>query len=521
MKKNFPVTQKAIPLKAGQVLISGTDLKGAVTYCNDDFIAVSGFSRDELIGHNHNIVRHPDVPPAVYADLWQNLKAGRSWMGIVKNRAKSGDHYWVDAYITPVLEQGRVVGYESVRHPASAEQIARAEVLYARINQGKAPLTRAEQFSPVWWPVFFTLVVGLLGVVVRQLIDDPMLAWGLGILIAVLAASGVYYLINQQLARLLPDARAVFHNPLASYMYQGKVNPFTDIATSMYALRSRARTVVHRLSSSSRHVAREATHSQQRVSEVQAGIRKQQSQADQLAAAMNEMAASIGEVARHARDSAEVTVHIDQQAGESRQVLERTIATIEQLNHNVQHTSEVVARLATQSNEIGSFVAAIHSIADQTNLLALNAAIEAARAGEQGRGFAVVADEVRSLATRTQEATEQIQEIISKLQQESEQAVESINASRAGTEASVAQVRHAGDVLIDISHGMSDIHQRTEQIATAAEQQSSVAETINGNVTEISVAADSMTSEIAETVASVERVAAQAKEQGSLAERMG
>ncbi|MFP8966624.1 methyl-accepting chemotaxis protein [Pokkaliibacter sp. CJK22405] len=520
MKKNFPVTQKNIPLQADQVLISGTDLKGAMTYCNDEFVKVSGFSRDELIGHNHNVVRHPDVPPAVYADLWSSLKRGDSWMGIVKNRAKNGDHYWVDAYITPIMDQGRVVGYESVRHPASAAQIKRAELLYGRLNDGKSALTFAERFSPLWWPVIFTFITGVLGMLIRELVPSHALAWGLNILVILLSSAGVYYLIKKPLNASLGQARKVFHNPLASFMYQGRVNAFTDMATSVYALKSRARAVVQRLSSSARVVSREALDSQALVKDVCTGIGHQQHQATELATAMAQMAESIADVARHARESADVTVSVDQQARDSRKVLDQTIGTIQNLNQSVQNTAEVVSRLATQSNEIGSFVSAIHGIADQTNLLALNAAIEAARAGEQGRGFAVVADEVRSLAIRTQEATEQIQEIISALQNESENAVAAISRSREGTEASVSQVQNAGDALSRISDGMTDIHRRTEQIATAAEQQSTVAGTINDNVSVITRAAENMQQQANLTADSVERVREQAGQQSQLAERL-
>ena len=115
MKKNLPVTEKEQPFPEGAEIVSATDLKGVITDCNQAFVDISGFSRDELIGTSHNIVRHPDVPPAVFANLWDTLKSGKPWMGIVKNRCKNGDHYWVDAYVTPIIENGQVTGYESVR----------------------------------------------------------------------------------------------------------------------------------------------------------------------------------------------------------------------------------------------------------------------------------------------------------------------------------------------------------------------------------------------------------------------
>src|SRR5690606_13615453 len=113
MRNNQPVTQRERTFPAQQRLISTTNLKGQILYCNDAFVDISGFSREELVGSPHNIVRHPDVPPAVCAHRWRTLQKGRPWMGIVKNRSKNGDHYWVNAYVTPMLENGQVVGYES------------------------------------------------------------------------------------------------------------------------------------------------------------------------------------------------------------------------------------------------------------------------------------------------------------------------------------------------------------------------------------------------------------------------
>ena len=104
MKKNLPVTNHEIEYRDDQMIVSETDLKGIITYCNKDFIDISGFTEAELIGKNHNLVRHPDMPPAAFEDLWNTIKAGRPWRGIVKNRAKNGDFYWVEANVTPIRE---------------------------------------------------------------------------------------------------------------------------------------------------------------------------------------------------------------------------------------------------------------------------------------------------------------------------------------------------------------------------------------------------------------------------------
>ncbi|WP_082054017.1 methyl-accepting chemotaxis protein [Methyloterricola oryzae] len=144
MKLNMPITNKEVRLAVDSMIVSKTDLKGRITYANHDFIEISGFSEQELLGFNHNIVRHPDMPAAAFSDLWQTLKSGRPWVGIVKNRCKNGDHYWVEANVTPIRESSRIVGYMSVRYAPSQEQIEAADRLYRSMNAGEQPA------SPLW-----------------------------------------------------------------------------------------------------------------------------------------------------------------------------------------------------------------------------------------------------------------------------------------------------------------------------------------------------------------------------------
>ena len=137
MRINEPVTNNEVRMKDGTLLVTRTNLKGIMTYVNPDFIEISGFSEAELMGKNHNMVRHPDMPPGAFEDLWNTIKAGRPWVGIVKNRTKSGDYYWVQANVTPMVKNGKVEEYMSVRTPPTREQISQAEILYAQMNAGK------------------------------------------------------------------------------------------------------------------------------------------------------------------------------------------------------------------------------------------------------------------------------------------------------------------------------------------------------------------------------------------------
>ena len=142
MKNNQPVTQKEVHFPPNRYLVSKTDLKGVITYCNDAFVDISGFSRDELIGKSHNIVRHPDMPMAAFDDLWKTIKAGLPWRGAVKNRCKNGDHYWVEAFVVPLKKNGEITGFMSVRTPLSVEKRSAVEGLYRTAGlDGSLPRT--------------------------------------------------------------------------------------------------------------------------------------------------------------------------------------------------------------------------------------------------------------------------------------------------------------------------------------------------------------------------------------------
>jgi len=149
MRVNQPVTKVEKQVQEGAFLVSMTDTRGIITYANDEFVRLSGFTQDELIGQPHNLVRHPDMPAAAFADLWSTVKAGKPWHGYVKNRSKDGAFYWVDANVTPVVEQGQTVGYVSIRSKPSRSQIREAERIYALVNQGKS---FAETQKQTWIP---------------------------------------------------------------------------------------------------------------------------------------------------------------------------------------------------------------------------------------------------------------------------------------------------------------------------------------------------------------------------------
>ena len=233
-----------------------------------------------------------------------------------------------------------------------------------------------------------------------------------------------------------------------------------------------------------------------------AGVNSQKVETDQVATAMHEMAATVQEVARNAEEASEAAVAADQQAREGDKVVNEAIAQIEMLAIEVGHSTQAMEHLKRESDKIGSVLDVIKSVAQQTNLLALNAAIEAARAGEAGRGFAVVADEVRSLAQRTQKSTEEIETLIAGLQSGTQQVSSSMDSSQVLTDSSVELTRRAGESLSNITRTVSTIQGMNQQIAAAAEQQSAVAEEINRSILNVRDVSEQTSAASEETAAS-------------------
>ena len=215
------------------------------------------------------------------------------------------------------------------------------------------------------------------------------------------------------------------------------------------------------------------------------GTQDQFARTDLLATAMHEMSATAQDVAHNAATAAHAADQADQAAKEGEQVMQATINTITHMSQEIENTAGVIQRLDEDSRRISTVLEVIRTIAEQTNLLALNAAIEAARAGEQGRGFAVVADEVRTLAKRTADSTAEINKIIDKVQNGTQDAVQAIASGQQFSEQSVTQVTQAGEMLRHITQAIGEIHNMNQQIATAAEEQTSVAEDISRNLVDI------------------------------------
>jgi aerotaxis receptor len=518
MRNNQPVTQREVVLGSQQKLISTTDARGVITYCNDAFVEISGFNNSDLIGAPQNVVRHPDVPSAVFAHMWGALKLGKPWMGIVKNRSKNGDHYWVNAYVTPIFEGLEVVGYESVRVKPTVEQIRRANALYKRLSLGKSAVPVRDQWQPAlasWLPVLGMGLVGALSGVFLSMSVAMILTVGVSVPLGLWVSSKQ----NRGALRLLEMVEPSTCEALQAKMYSDERGSQARLETAFVSQTARLNTCLTRLQDTAEQLTGLAGRSDGLATESSLGLERQRVETEQVSAAVNQMAATTQEVASHVQRTADATQEANVLTGRGRDVARGTREAIQRLSVVVGETELTVAQLAKDSNEIGTVVDVIKGIADQTNLLALNAAIEAARAGDMGRGFAVVADEVRQLAQRTTESTAQIHGLISKLQVSSNNAVKTMENGHRQAEEGVAWVLEADKALVGISEAVANITDMTTQIAAATEEQTSVAEEISRNITTIANLAD-QTSEQARHSAQLSKELTQtANTQYSLVER--
>ncbi|MBB1508005.1 methyl-accepting chemotaxis protein [Pseudoalteromonas sp. SG41-1] len=480
MRENLPVTKTERTFPDDSKLISVTDLKGQIVDCNDEFVAISGFTKEQLIGQPHNIIRHPDMPSLAYKVMWEHLKAGKSWMGLVKNRCKNGDFYWVDAYITPVTEGGKVTGYESVRSCPSRTDVKRTEALYKNIVKNSKQLS-----LPIAVENIALIIVTIASVLLFTMgWQSPALL----LFIAAILGYAIWGLVakKRMVNALYEMLSGAFSHSLAVSSYTDDTGELGHLKVAIKSQQAHLGAVITRIENESKRVSQQSDIGERLTKTMLDKIEQQQNETMQAAAAMNQMATTIADVAKHVTDTASHADIANELTIKGGQIANATQQAIEQLRDTVLEISESVQRVSEQTKNIAEAAQIIEQIAEQTNLLALNAAIEAARAGEQGRGFAVVADEVRNLAKRTQDSTKDIYDIVNELTTRATRAVDVAEKGGKNAQHGLNQVLQSSEMLQGVSEAVGEIASMSTQMATAVEQQSHVAEDVNQQILRIS-----------------------------------
>ena len=502
MRINNPVSQNAYEFPADQTLISVTDLKGRITYCNANFVAVSGFERGELMGQPHNIVRHPDMPEEAFRDLWDTIQNGHPWTGLVKNRRKNGDYYWVRANATPVRSGANIVGFLSVRTHVSPQEIEQAEKLYATM--------RAEAESgKVVHGLFRGEVVrkGLLGVFGRLLRPNlrgqlmllslwsaagPFIAgelkapWWMILLAAVLTVGSAAWMSIRMLLSPLQDvvetANLVASGDLTSQIEVNGKGEIRQLQLALAQLVVSVRTVV-------RDVRHEVANLRGATQEIAAGNQdmsvRTESQAtnlEQTASSMEEINGTTQQTTQLARDGAVV-------AQDTSQVTRRS-------HEAVLAVAQTMQEISDSSRQIGDIIQVIEGVAFQTNILALNAAVEAARAGEQGRGFAVVASEVRALAQRTTGAAKEIRNLIEESRHRVDAGSSRTADARTRMDEAMQSVSRVASVLEDISLATGEQSTGVSRVSTALMDMDGITQQNAAMVEELAAAAQSLNHQV-------------------------
>lgn len=472
MRNNQPITNREKPIPQGATLVSKTDTKGVITYASKDFSDISEYENSAMIGEPHNMVRHPEMPQAAFADLWERIKNGHPWRGLVKNRAKSGDHYWVEAQVAPLQKKGQLTGFISVRRPPARAEIELAEKLYANLNkQGKgAKLVKEAGFFASLsvktrlftlftlaviagsFPIigYFTGIPTLVRIITSASLAAIIIPIGAWIVVSVLRPIGqASEILKEMCEGDFTQSIDIRDNTETGKLLETVQMMNTNISGLIFQMTETGKDLnsgAKVLADSSQNLSTGIEEISQQSTSISSAANQMNQNLQVVSSAVEEMSISIGEVATKASEGAKVS---------------KEAAAI------AQQTQSLVRELGVGAANIGKVIEIISKIAEQTNMLALNASIEAAGAGEAGKGFAVVASEVKELARQTAASSEDIKRQIQAIQKSTDETIQAIG--------------NINGIIVRVNEGNASI-------ASAVEEQSMTTKEIASNVNQISTA---------------------------------
>ncbi len=493
MKNNQPVTQREVPMNDGTILVSKTDLKGTITFCNDEFIRISGFSETELLGRSHNIVRHPDMPPAAFADLWTTIQSGQPWHGLVKNRTKHGDHYWVYANVTPIFEKGRITGYMSVRTKPSAQQIEEAEQRYQQMWQEQAdrPARHRPFDKPLTWWRRHRFAALIASATLLQLLAIGTIAAGAPtslaatmLLLPLLPLALLAVTIRQRLATPLQTLSKKLDSILEGNFFDW-IDPIGEDELGQ---------VMRRLRMVQIKLGFDVVDANDTVLKLLSLVSRLDDLAQRFgdaACSMEESAANLTEINSLVKNNAENTV-------DANRMTEHVLAQVKKSRSALNDAVEAMSVIDESTIRIADIITVIDEIAFKTNLLALNAAVEAAHAGDQGKGFAVVADEVRNLSQHTSAAASEVKALIQ----------DNIDKVRNGA----GMIDLSSEALHQVVREMEKVGRVISEISVSGKEQAVGIEMLSNNIQTINETLQHSSDMIQETSSRSEQIGQRAEE---------
>ena len=504
MRTNMPVTNVEYILMDGETVVSKTDLHGNITYVNQDFVNISRFSEAELIGSPQNIVRHPDMPGEAFEDFWRTIKSGKAWTGMVKNRCKNGDHYWVEANAAPMLENGKMVGYTSIRVKPSREQVAAAELAYRQIKLGSKEigvregavvertwLTRFDLLNKLSIKSKLTISSGLLvllfGVNLFGAASASQQGWttavsSVGMALGLLFGFMLHRAVVVPLERVRHDIERMSAGDLTGKIEASGDDELGKLMQSLRVLQTNVKLLIGQIKDATDVVNSGAVEIAAGNADLSGRTEAQASSLEQTASSMEELTSTVKQNADNAREANRLMASASDTAVKGGRAVGQVVGTMGSIKES--------------SGKIVDIIGVIDGIAFQTNILALNAAVEAARAGEQGRGFAVVASEVRNLAQRSAAAAKEIKSLIG----------DSVEKVEAGSKL----VDDAGKTMDEIVRSVQQMAGYMNGITLASQEQSEGIEQVNQAITQMDEVTQQNAALVEQAAAAAEDMQAQA-----------